>query len=377
MKLNENTKIGIIVSIYVGVTMLFLLLTTTLKGQEFILTDDFPAPATDIYYDNMDNQYVTLKNGTLYKNGQVFQTFQTNVANEQGLLAVCIWNDKLCVHITTPDSRYQKVTCDGIDYITVDYFEEGYSPPASNRHRGGDLVVMNNNLYASFGMGYRVERSQDDFDYRGKIIKLSTIYEGIVIKGLRNPFRFDVDPLENFFIADVGGNHREEITIINANETDIANLGWPCWEGTYEHTDSCGQTTLPQFEYDHSVGASIIGGVLYGEYYYFADYITGFGGKLSYNGTLMEEITFPEDVVSMDVHNDSLMVLTLVGQVYSLFIGEPTLGVEIYDKPPKRKPIPRFAEHFYNYSGQHILIPRHGEIYYSTLKKKLIYAAPF
>ena len=89
--------------------------------------------------------------------------------------------------------------------------------------------------------------------------------------GLRNPWRMSFDPPGRLWVGDVGGAHREELSIATAG----AHLGWPTFEG-----DVCRQRssaavnpcdppshwpdfTFPVYQYDRSAGADCaITGVL-------------------------------------------------------------------------------------------------------------------
>ena len=55
----------------------------------------------------------------------------------------------------------------------------------------------------------------------------------VYVRGMRNPFRFSFDrPTGDMYVADVGGNQREEITYLPRDDIAGANLGWHCFEGT-------------------------------------------------------------------------------------------------------------------------------------------------
>ncbi len=115
------------------------------------------------------------------------------------------------------------------------------------------------------------------------------------MKGLRNPWRIAIDPLNgDMYLADVGEWQREEVNYWPGNAGGGANFGWHCWEGTFNYAtthplvaSSCTpprQYVAPVFEYNHSQGGcSIIGGSLYRglKYttlhgrYFFADWCTG------------------------------------------------------------------------------------------------------
>ncbi len=88
--------------------------------------------------------------------------------------------------------------------------------------------------------------------------------EEIYTYGMRNPWRFSVDPVTNkIWCGDVGQNMYEEIDIIENGK----NYGWRCYEGFHPYnTSGCNapEYTFPVFEYTHSGGnCSITGGYVY------------------------------------------------------------------------------------------------------------------
>ena len=87
--------------------------------------------------------------------------------------------------------------------------------------------------------------------------------------GLRNPWKFDVGPNEELWIADVGQNCWEEINLVNL--VNKSNLGWSEKEGFSDFSEggSCeggvvsenNEYTDPVFVYGHNNGnCSITGG---------------------------------------------------------------------------------------------------------------------
>jgi glucose/arabinose dehydrogenase len=75
--------------------------------------------------------------------------------------------------------------------------------------------------------------------------------------GLRNPWRFDLDPVTgDLYLGDVGEGNQEEIDLIPAG-TSGENFGWPCFEGkaVFDPTSTCVDSVPPLFAYDHSGGA--------------------------------------------------------------------------------------------------------------------------
>jgi glucose/arabinose dehydrogenase len=108
--------------------------------------------------------------------------------------------------------------------------------------------------------------------------------------GLRNPFRFHIDPLTGaLFIADVGEEAFEEISI--AGQGGL-NFGWPRREAFSDHgTCSFGPSSgfiSPIWAYDHDDGVAVMSAGVYrhnggsrqfpGQYegdYFFSDYYSG------------------------------------------------------------------------------------------------------
>jgi glucose/arabinose dehydrogenase len=85
--------------------------------------------------------------------------------------------------------------------------------------------------------------------------------------GLRNPWRFAFDRLTgDLYIGDVGQNQWEEIDFWPLRNPAGANFGWDYREGlhAYEGTPPAGLTLVdPVWEYDHSLGCSVTGGLVY------------------------------------------------------------------------------------------------------------------
>ncbi len=107
--------------------------------------------------------------------------------------------------------------------------------------------------------------------------------------GLRNPWRFAVDPVtRDLYIGDVGQRRYEEIDVGLAARGGGENYGWAATEGGScfppEAGCSAGSYTLPVVQYGHGEGCAVTGGVVYrgcrmpgyaGTYFY-GDYCSGF-----------------------------------------------------------------------------------------------------
>lgn len=84
--------------------------------------------------------------------------------------------------------------------------------------------------------------------------------------GLRNPWRFSIDPVDGLiYIADVGHADQEEINVLPIDEGGF-NLGWSDVEGTRcFHLQDCdlANYTAPVITYSHEEGCSVTGGYVY------------------------------------------------------------------------------------------------------------------
>ena len=106
--------------------------------------------------------------------------------------------------------------------------------------------------------------------------------------GFRNPWRLTNDPeTGRMWVADVGQNLWEEIDVLQAG----GNYGWNYLEATHRFGNRLPEgrpladreLIAPVWEYDHQIGKSITGGMVYRgtsapaltDHYVYADYVTG------------------------------------------------------------------------------------------------------
>jgi len=149
--------------------------------------------------------------------------------------------------------------------------------------------------------------------------------------GLRNPWRWSFDKTTGaLWVADVGQNSWEEISIMNA----AGNYGWNAKEGT--HCYESNQCDNPEFidpviEYSHEDGCSVTGGYVYrgsanpslsGTYLY-SDYCSGtlWGAKDDGNGNYVstELLSTGLNVASFAEGNDGeIYIIHLGGEIYQL-----------------------------------------------------------
>ena len=157
-------------------------------------------------------------------------------------------------------------------------------PQTQCQHTGGSLFFgQDGKLYASFGHGSAIGdpiiHGQNPDEAYSALIRIDVdgaqpyaiptdnpFGNEVYAYGFRNPFACNVDRQHgDIYCADVGEDQREEIDLIRAG----GNYGFPILEGSAcfpAGTPSCTPPVdyvAPVIEYDHTVGQSIQGGVLY------------------------------------------------------------------------------------------------------------------
>jgi glucose/arabinose dehydrogenase len=103
-------------------------------------------------------------------------------------------------------------------------------------------------------------------------------------RGLRNPFRFHLDPDGGLIVGDVGWNSREEIDLIGPDDAG-RSWGWPCHEGSdrtpgYSDLPECDAAAIgpqepPDLDYPHTGFHSVLAGPELDGRIYFADWSAG------------------------------------------------------------------------------------------------------
>ncbi len=83
--------------------------------------------------------------------------------------------------------------------------------------------------------------------------------------GLRNVWRFSFDRATgDMYMADVGQNQWEEINYQPASSPGGENYGWNVWEGNHIFAGGSAPNHVPPvFEYNHALGCSVTGGLVY------------------------------------------------------------------------------------------------------------------
>ena len=127
----------------------------------------------------------------------------------------------------------------------------------------------------------------------------------VYVRGVRNPWRIAYDS-GNLYVADVGQDVREEVTVVRSGILAGANLGWRVWEGTRCYTGPCSVAgfVFPQIEYSHPSGCSVTGGLVYrgsaipglaGTYFY-GDFCGGWIRSFRYENSVVGPETLRTDL---------------------------------------------------------------------------------
>ncbi len=122
--------------------------------------------------------------------------------------------------------------------------------------------------------------------------------------GLRNPFRFVIDPRDGqVIVADVGNNNWEEINRGGPG----SNFGWPCYEGPYEaatyancdaYKSGASPITQAVYSYPHSLSNPMRGSAIGGDLYLGTAFPALYRGAYFYhdfNGGVVDFLTFNAD----------------------------------------------------------------------------------
>jgi hypothetical protein len=156
---------------------------------------------------------------------------------------------------------------------------------------GGDPGNRSQNPQLLLGKMLRIDVSAVGYNIppTNPFVNDNSTLDEIWALGIRNPWRFNFDPLSgDLWIGDVGQNQYEEIDFQPFDSPGGENYGWRCYEGFHEFdTSGCDGSAsydFPIFEYNHGNGnCSVTGGyvyrgtdseLLYGVYI-FIDYCSG------------------------------------------------------------------------------------------------------
>ncbi|MBQ16639.1 MAG: glucose dehydrogenase [Planctomycetaceae bacterium] len=271
---------------------------------------------------------------------------QWKVENEEGMLGLCFHprhkdNGKFYVYYTLADKAHTSI----LSEFRVTGDDPDRADPGSERvlmripqpfanHNGGSLAFgPDGYLYVALGDGGGrndpKHLAQDLTSLMGGLLRIDVDHKDrgleyaiprdnpfldrkgarpeLYAYGLRNVWRMSFDRKTGLlWVADVGQDLWEEINLIRKG----GNYGWSIREASYNFSNSPrppGDSPIePIWEYDHQIGKSITGGLvyrgkrlpgLYGHYVY-ADFVTGKIWALKYDkktGRVEKNLRIPSD----------------------------------------------------------------------------------
>ena len=309
--------------------ILFVFFLCQVHGQKIVPTEfssGFTIPV-DIAFDHVDNMYVVGKRGIIsivQSDGTKLQDPFLDIddrvnssANERGLLGLAFHPDYenngyffvnyTGVGGTTFISRFTRNSATTADPDSEEILLSVEQP--FNNHNAGPLHFgPDGYLYVPMGDGGSGgdpgNRSQNPLTLLGKMLRID-VDNGLPYQipdsnpfanstdtlpeiwslGLRNPWKFSFDSeTGDMYIADVGQNKWEEVSVERAGDQGGLNYGWRCYEGFEAfNTSGCGDQSEyvdPVFVYfndENKEGCSITGGYVYrgSDPYLFGKYIYG------------------------------------------------------------------------------------------------------
>jgi glucose/arabinose dehydrogenase len=154
----------------------------------------------------------------------------------------------------------------------------------------------------------------------------------IWLSGLRNPWRFSVDPVTGWvWIGDVGQSRYEEVDVVAPGYRWL-NMGWSCREGLAVYIASrciAGQPYRnPLVVIAHPTAEALIGGMVYrgsiyapllGGLYVFGDDVTGHLWVYRYTGSaVLQRATLPQVTSFGYSDGNEIYAVTLDGGLYRI-----------------------------------------------------------
>ena len=259
---------------------------------------------------------------------------------EQGLLGLAFHpeheaNDLLFAYWTDPDgdsrlARFRATSATAADPGSEELVLAVDQP--AERHNAGMLQFGPDGLlYLALGDGGSGgSTAQDTSNLLGSILRLdiepgldagatspygipagNPFDDEIWVYGLRNPWRFSIDPTtETVYIGDVGQEQSEEINVVGLDGAGT-NFGWFEMEGDGCFRPDCepDRYTPPVLQYSHDEGCSVTGGLVYRGpaipeligHYFFADWCGGLvrSFRLDGQGQVTDQLDWSDDLAAL------------------------------------------------------------------------------
>ena len=325
--------------------------------------------------------FIVTKTGKvwIYKNGAVLSTPYLDLTSlvstdsERGLLSIAfppwftatpsVFVAYTALNGTLVVSRFTATSASADHIATGGAIELQVGHPTYSNHNGGQLAFGPDKLlYIGTGDG---GGAGDPFAnapnlkvFGGKILRIdvqhacaplrycippanqfatSNVYKReIWLSGVRNPWRFSVDPSNGFvYIGDVGQDRYEEIDVV-ASGYRWLDLGWSCREGVASYKPSrcvAGRVYRnPLVVISHPTAEAIIGGFVYRGslypamtgLYVFGDEVTGRVWVYRYTGSAVLQAANLAQVTSFGVsETGEIYAVTLNGGFYRMVVSTP------------------------------------------------------
>ncbi len=265
-----------------------------------VALDGLEAPTTLEFFDD-DSAFIGQRDGMVLRwdlaagtvTPVIDLTGVTGTDTDQGLLGLAVTPDRkhLLVHFTTTNES--KIIAqpleDGVPTVTGRVEVLTVEQPSA-QHNGGTIAFdADGYLWATFGdgggQGDKWQNAQDPFTPLGSMLRLELGHDlevsgapgnpyldgvdghpWVFAIGIRNPFRFSIDPTTgDLWIADVGQACVEEISVLDPTTDVGANLGWSVFEGNRPFLgDLDGPHHEPIFDFWRDGGfCAVVGGEVY------------------------------------------------------------------------------------------------------------------
>ena len=237
---------------------------------------------TGLYIAEQDGRIVRFDTKTKAKSTALDLTGRTGASGERGMLGLVFHPNGRFLYVNYTDddgntvvARYRmraNKTADPASRTVLFTLEQPYA-----NHNGGGLAFgPGGRLYIGTGDGGSRDDPQrvalDKSSMLGKIVSVDPLARNersaaarIWSVGLRNPWRFEFDDEMNLWVADVGQDKWEEVSLARASAGSgrNANFGWSAYEGfvRFNKDQTAKNHLAPVHVYEHGEeGCSISGG---------------------------------------------------------------------------------------------------------------------